>query len=162
VLFRFGAQSPPAFPLRGARRRVRVPPAGDVVFHPATGMDGQAITTIQASVRRRLRNSFVRGGLLERDDARAIDAWRPDAKNPNQSAFDLILVTGLKCPLPREFYVGCGSLTAVAKVTSRRTKCRHSPPTYSRSRRDAIATEIRHRRRLRYFSTTSLVDMPDL
>jgi len=72
-------------------------------------MDGQAITTIQASVRRRLRNSFVRGGLLERDDARAIDAWRPDAKNPNQSAFDLILVTGLKCPLPREFYVGCGS-----------------------------------------------------
>ena len=50
-------------------------PAGGVVFHPATGIDGPAIATVQAEVRQRLLQSFVRRGLLEGGDARAMQAW---------------------------------------------------------------------------------------
>ncbi|MGH7186023.1 MAG: transposase, partial [Pseudomonadota bacterium] len=49
--------------------------AGSVVFHPATGLDGPAIATVQTKVRRRLLQSFVRRGLLAGDDARAMQAW---------------------------------------------------------------------------------------
>ena len=49
--------------------------AGGVVFHPAIGIDAPAIAAVQATVRRRLLESFVRHGLLEGDDARAMQAW---------------------------------------------------------------------------------------
>ena len=50
-------------------------PAGGVVFREATGIDEQAIIAVQATVRRRLLNSFVRRGLLDGADARAMQAW---------------------------------------------------------------------------------------
>ena len=48
---------------------------GGIVFHEATGLEGQAIAAVQAKVRRRLLQSFVRRGLLDGDDARAMQAW---------------------------------------------------------------------------------------
>ena len=50
-------------------------PVGGVVFHPATGIDGKAITAVQAKVRRRLLHSFVHRGLLAVDDARNVAQW---------------------------------------------------------------------------------------
>jgi len=50
-------------------------PTGSVVFHLATDIDRPAIATVQAKVRRRLLQSFVRRGLLPGDDARAMQAW---------------------------------------------------------------------------------------
>ena len=50
-------------------------PAGDVVFHPASGIDALAIAAVQAAVRRRLLGSFVRRGRLERDDAHTMAQW---------------------------------------------------------------------------------------
>ena len=51
-------------------------PTGDVVFHPATAIDEPAIAAVQAKVRRRLLESFVRRGLLESDAAHAMQAWQ--------------------------------------------------------------------------------------
>ena len=48
---------------------------GGVVFHPATTLDGPAIATVQAKVRRRLLQSLVRRGLLAEDDAQAMAPW---------------------------------------------------------------------------------------
>ena len=48
---------------------------GGIVFHEATGLEGQAIAAVQAKVRWRLLQSFVRRGLLDGDDARAMQAW---------------------------------------------------------------------------------------
>ena len=50
-------------------------PVGGVVFHPATAVDGPALATVQAKVRRRLLQSFVRRGLLAEDDAQAMAQW---------------------------------------------------------------------------------------
>jgi hypothetical protein len=51
-------------------------PGGGVLFRPATGIDEQAIATVQATVRRRLRRGFVRRGLLPADDAQAMGQWQ--------------------------------------------------------------------------------------
>jgi len=51
-------------------------PAGVVVFHPAAGIDAQAIAAVQAKVRRRLLESFVRRGLHDSDAAHAMQAWQ--------------------------------------------------------------------------------------
>ena len=48
---------------------------GGAVFHPATAIDPLAIATVQASVRRRLMQSFVRRGLLAQEDAQAMAQW---------------------------------------------------------------------------------------
>ena len=50
--------------------------AGDVVFHPTTGIDAPAIAAVQAAVREPLLQSFVRRGLLEADAARDMAQWR--------------------------------------------------------------------------------------
>lgn len=50
-------------------------PTGGAVLHPATAIDGPAIATVQAKVRRRLLESFVGRGLLAADDARATAQW---------------------------------------------------------------------------------------
>ena len=50
-------------------------PAGDVVFRAATGIEAEAIAAVQATIRRRLLQSFVRRGLLAGDDAPAMQAW---------------------------------------------------------------------------------------
>ena len=49
--------------------------ADDGVFDAAAGLDANAITWVQARIRRRLLRVFVRRGLLPRDDARAIGQW---------------------------------------------------------------------------------------
>ena len=48
---------------------------GGAVFHPATALDGPAIATVQAKVRRRLLQRLVRRGLLAEDDAQARAQW---------------------------------------------------------------------------------------
>ena len=50
-------------------------PSGGAVFHPAGAIDPPAIATVQATLRRRLLASFVRRGLLEENDARAMAQW---------------------------------------------------------------------------------------
>ena len=50
-------------------------PTGGVAFHPATGIDAAAIAAVQATLRRRLLQGFVRRGLLAGEDARAMQAW---------------------------------------------------------------------------------------
>ena len=50
-------------------------PTGGVVFHPATAIDEPAIAAVQATVRRRLLERFVRRGLLESDDAHNMAQW---------------------------------------------------------------------------------------
>ena len=50
-------------------------PTGGVIFHPATGIDAPAIAAVQAAVRERLLQSFVRRGLLEADAARDMAQW---------------------------------------------------------------------------------------
>ena len=50
-------------------------PTGGVVFHEATELDGQVIAAVQAKVRHRLLQSFVRRGLLDGDDARDMAQW---------------------------------------------------------------------------------------
>jgi len=51
-------------------------PTGGAVFHPAIAIDRHAIATVQANVRRRLLQSFVRRGRLAQDDAQAMAQWR--------------------------------------------------------------------------------------
>jgi len=50
-------------------------PTGGAVFHPAIAIDRHAIATVQANVRRRLLQSFVRRGRLAQDDAQAMAQW---------------------------------------------------------------------------------------
>ncbi len=50
---------------------------GGVVFHPATGIEAEAIAAVQAAVRC-LQANFVRRGLLESDAAHAMQAWQHD------------------------------------------------------------------------------------
>ena len=49
--------------------------AGGVAFHPAIGINANAIAEVQAGVRRRLLRVFVRRGLLLGDAARAMAQW---------------------------------------------------------------------------------------
>jgi len=52
-------------------------PADGVVFRAATGLDANAITQLQAQVRRRMLPVFVRRRLLPCDDAQAMAQWAP-------------------------------------------------------------------------------------
>ena len=48
---------------------------GGVAFHVAGGLDAQAITAVQATVRRRLLKAAERRGVLAPEDAQAMAAW---------------------------------------------------------------------------------------
>lgn len=46
-----------------------------VVFHPATGIDADAVAQVQVTLRRRILRAFVARGLLESCDAKDILAY---------------------------------------------------------------------------------------
>jgi hypothetical protein len=48
---------------------------GSAVFHPASGLDTQAIADVQAKVRQRLLRLMTRRHLLEREEAQAMADW---------------------------------------------------------------------------------------
>ena len=47
-----------------------------IIFTAATGVDANAITQVQTLARRRMPRTFVRRGLLPRDDAWAMEQWQ--------------------------------------------------------------------------------------
>lgn len=49
--------------------------AAGVVFHAADGLDEAAIAAVQAQVRQRILRTFVRRGLIEKDDAAEMVGW---------------------------------------------------------------------------------------
>jgi hypothetical protein len=49
--------------------------AAGVVLHAPAGLDDDAIAAMQAQVRRRVLRTFVRRGLIEKDDADAMAGW---------------------------------------------------------------------------------------
>ena len=55
---------------------------GGVAFRPATGIDANAITQVQACVRRRLLRVFVRRRPLPDDDARVMRQWAHRGGSP--------------------------------------------------------------------------------
>lgn len=46
-----------------------------MVFHAAAGLDNEAIAAVQAQVRQRILRTFVRRGLIEKDDAAEMVGW---------------------------------------------------------------------------------------
>ncbi|WP_270908579.1 transposase, partial [Listeria innocua] len=50
-------------------------PAG-VLFHPATGVDADAVAQVQATLRKRILRAFVGQGLLESCDAKDMLAYQ--------------------------------------------------------------------------------------
>lgn len=50
----------------------------NVVFHAAWGLDAVAIADVQAVVRQRILRTFVRRGLIDKDDATEMRAWAHD------------------------------------------------------------------------------------
>jgi hypothetical protein len=50
-------------------------PAG-VIFHPATGLDADAVDQVQATLRRRVLRGFIARGLLEKADAKEMLAYQ--------------------------------------------------------------------------------------
>jgi len=50
--------------------------AGGVMFHPAIGIDADAVAHVQATLRRRILRAFVGRGLLEGFDAKEMRAYR--------------------------------------------------------------------------------------
>ncbi len=45
-------------------------------YHPASGLDAQAIGEVQAAVRQRLLRAVERRGLLSQEDAQIMAAWQ--------------------------------------------------------------------------------------
>ena len=52
-----------------------VPPP-EVIFHPATGVDADAVAQVQATLRKRILRAFVARGLLESCDAKEMLAYQ--------------------------------------------------------------------------------------
>jgi hypothetical protein len=50
--------------------------SGDVIFHPATGIDEAAVAQVQATLRRRILRAFVGPGLLQSCDAKDMLAYQ--------------------------------------------------------------------------------------
>lgn len=47
-----------------------------VIFHPATGVDADAVAQVQATLRKRILRAFVARGLLEGFEAKEMLAYR--------------------------------------------------------------------------------------